>query len=51
MYSPPGPLSALQRGGANAFIIKQYPPLYAVERGIKGVSTCDWQGDEVAYFR
>jgi len=36
MNSPPNPLSALQRVGANTFIIKKIHLFYEVERGIKG---------------
>jgi hypothetical protein len=35
MNSPPNPLSALQRGDINTLDIKQFPPLYEVERGKK----------------
>jgi len=39
MYSPSGPLFAEAKMGCNFLNINKYPPLYEVERGIKGVST------------
>ncbi|OFX39929.1 MAG: hypothetical protein A2X03_06445 [Bacteroidetes bacterium GWA2_40_15] len=39
MYSPPFPPSLLHKEGGNALCLSYIPPLYGVERGIKGVSS------------
>jgi len=39
MYSPPNPLSAEAKRGLYSSANQRIPPLYEVERGIKGEST------------